>query len=68
MEKGKLRMNVMMCRKVKDDSQPSPLRSFDAGLLRSCPWYAYRYETRSRRLEIFLEWGITFGQLKSLPL
>jgi len=33
--------------KGQDFSQPSPERSLDAGLLRSCPWYAYKDETRS---------------------
>ena len=54
--------------KGRDDSQPSPLRSFDAGLLRSCPWYAYSDETRLSRLELSLGRGMfPPGQQESPP-
>jgi hypothetical protein len=63
----RLSMNAMMRRKVwklgtQTRKRPGFLPAFsrtivDAGLLKSRPWYAYRYETRSYDLRLSLKSG-----------
>jgi hypothetical protein len=62
-----------VCRRALDGGKPQPkkgqdfsqsfsIRSFHAGVLRSCLWNAYREETRSVGMGLFL----TIGRIPSL--